>query len=45
MIVGREVIVTTKLSLSSNVSSSVIVIVNELLIVPAVKVMSYGPES
>ena len=44
MILGREVIVTVKVSLSSNVLSSFIVIVNEVLVVPAVKVMSYGPE-
>ena len=44
MMLGREVIVRTKLSLSSNVLSSLIEIVKELVIVPAVKVTLYGPE-
>ena len=41
---GREVIVRAKFSLSSNVLSFLIEIANELLVVPAVKVTLYGPE-
>ena len=42
---GDELIVRIKLSLSSLASSSIIEITNELVIIPAINVTSYGPES